>query len=437
MMVRWSLLTVTVAFMVLGFVPGHAQQSQKDALEKIISQSPGKIDEFADLARQLAEQAPARMQQFEDLARALAEKSQENIHQKAIKAARTILPKGQAQVLEQLETARDNTFAKAAKKESRLLLFVTLGQDPDLRLEQNRRLLQEVSPDAEVVLRGLPKGKRSLGDLFRYIQKLTGERQRREPSDKLPRVLLDPRLYRQYQVEVSPTLVYERGGKEVASVRGLVNSQWLKDQVEKGKRTGDLGKYGPTEAIEERDFLEEIQERLAGIDWEARKEKAWNQYWSRYSFLTLPRATRDRVFQVEAVYEVPQDFRLPDGQVLARQGDKINLFDKVKPRFVLLVFDGSDPQQLAWAKEKAREHQGYLVQYLTTALPERTWESFSKLEGQLEAPLYLLNNAVRDRFRLACVPSIVRPLEDRFEVREISMKKDKDQGEGDVSPGAH
>lgn len=429
MLSKTTLLAVALGLFLV--VPGHPQN---DGVKEIVKQTPARIDEFAELARSLSEKAPAKMEQFEEVARALAGKTRQQVQEEGMKAARRLLPEGQ--VPEKVGVTPKPASVKAAGKDSRLLLFLTLGRDPDNRLEQNRRLLREVPPGTEVILRGLPQGKRGLGDLFRYVHQLTGDR--RGQSDKMPRVLLDPRLYRQYKVDVSPTLLYERNGKAVAWVRGLVNSQWLKDQVEKEKRTGDLGKYGPTEAIEERDFLEEIQERLASIDWDAKKENAWKQYWTHYSFMTLPPAPQDRVFQVEAVYEVPQDFRLPDGKVLARKGEKINLFDKVKPRFVLVVFDGSDLRQLAWAKKEAREYQGrYLVQYLTTALPERTWRSFSRLEDRLEAPLYLLNDAVRDRFRLAHVPSIVRPLEDRFEVREFSLKKEKDQGGGDVSPGAH
>jgi hypothetical protein len=426
---RRTLLLAVLAL--LWVVPGYCQD---DEVANIVNQAPAKIEEFAGLAQELADQAPPQMEQFEEVARALSEKSMQRVQEEGMGAIRPLFPKGQ--LPEKSAPASKTASAIPGDKDSRLLLFLTLGPDPDNRLEQNRGLLREVPPGTQVVLRGLPHGKRGLGGLFRYVHRLTVERQRQ--GEKIPRVLLDPRLYRQYQVDVSPTLVYERKGKAVAWVRGLVNSQWLKDQVEKEKRTGDLGRYGPTEAISERDFLEEIQERLASIDWDARKEKAWEQYWTHYSFLTLPPANKDRVYQVEAVYEVPRDFRMPDGKVLARKGDKINLFDKLKPRFVLLVFDGSDPRQLAWAKVASREYRGrYRVQYLTTALPERTWKSFSKLEDKLAAPLYLLNDAVRDRFRLEHVPSLVRPLEDRFEVREVGLKKDKDQGGGDVPPWAH
>jgi len=397
--------------------------AQKEVAE-IVRQAPEKIATFEDLARKISRQSPDRWKGFEDLARALGENSRRRMQEKGQSAIPAPMPPGQA------SPEKFPSPDLASPQGLRLLLFLTWGPDPEGRLAQNRRTLQELTPDTVVVLRGLPHGKRGLDGLVRYVHRILGER--RDRQDKMPTLILDPRLYRQYRVEVSPTLVYERDGRAVAWVRGLLDGRWLKDQVEKEGRSGDLGKYGTTEAIAERDFLDEIQERIASIDWEAKKKQAWQRYWTRYSFLTLPPASKDRAFQVDAVYEVPQDFILPDGTVLARKGDRINLFEKVRPHFVLVVFDPGDSRQLAWAKKAGREYRGrFQVQYLTTSLPERTWECFERLEKSLEEPLYLLNEAVRERFHLAHVPSLVRPLEDRFEVREVKMEKA--QGEKDVA----
>lgn len=399
--------------------------AQQDGVTEIVRQAPDKIAAFEDLARKISRQSPDRWKGFEDLARALGENSRRGMQEKGLPAVQRMMPPGHKKFsLPEL----------ASPKGPRLLLFLTWGPDPEGRLAQNRQTLQEVDPKTVVVLRGLPHGKRGLDGMFRYIHLVLGEH--RDRQDKTPQLIMDPRLYRKYRVEVSPTLVYERDGQAVAWVRGLVDDRWLKDQVEKEGRTGDLGKYGPTEAVVERDFLEEIQERIASIDWKAKKEQAWQRYWTHYSFLTLPPAPRDRVYQVDAVYEVPQDFILPDGKVLARKGEKINLFEKVPPHFVLVVFDAGDPRQLAWAKKAGREYQKrFQVQYLTTSLPERTWECFERLEKALDEPLYLLNETVWERFHLAHVPSLVRPLEDRFEVREVKMGKD--QGEKDVAQVSH
>jgi conjugal transfer pilus assembly protein TraW len=424
MRVRRCLILAVLALLVFGAGPGQdRKEGITDSAEEILRQAPERIKEFSNLASGIAQESPARMEEFEGVARALAEKNIMQVQEEGKSVARSLLP-NEPGLFDKLP------LPEAPKKTSRVLLFMTLGPEPDRNLEKNRRTVQEMDRDTVVVLKGLPHGKRSLSDLFRYIHQLAGDR--RDPNYKEPRVMMDPRLYRQYKVELSPTLLYEQDGKAVAWVRGLVNGAWLKDQVEKEGRTGDLGKYGPTEMIAERDFLEEIEQRIASIDWEAKKDKAWKQYWTKYSFHPLPAAPRDRVFQVDAVFEVPQDFILPNGKVLAKKGERINLFDKVPPRFVLVVFDAGNPEQVAWAKEQGKEHRGrFRVQYLTTSLPERTWESFAKLEEVLQAPLYLLQENVGERFRLKHVPSVVKPLENCFEVREYKLEKG--QGEKDVA----
>ena len=73
-----------------------------------------------------------------------------------------------------------------------MLLFVTLGEKPAENLEANRRLfkdIREISPEAIVVLRGLPQGAHSLGDLYKYMRQLIDK--------DGPQVELNPVLFRE------------------------------------------------------------------------------------------------------------------------------------------------------------------------------------------------------------------------------------------------
>ena len=268
---------------------------------------------------------------------------------------------------------------------------------------------------------GLPKGSRSLGDLFKYIAKLSDKDSKTGPS-----IMLNPVLFRQYGVTVSPTLVYERDGAAVAWARGIVNSQWLRRRVEQDKAAGDLGKWGQTVAIAERDFVEEMKSRLAGIDWKAQKEKAVANYWKKQKFLDLPKAKEEKVFYLDATYQVEKDFILPGGKVIARAGQKIDMFKIMPPTFVLVVFDAADPQQVEWALKTGKEHADKRVKYIATRIPdvERGWESFAGLQEAMEKPVYLLNEAVRDRFKLKHVPSLVQyaKAKHKFEVKECAVK---------------
>jgi conjugal transfer pilus assembly protein TraW len=357
------------------------------------------IQDLEEIAAGIARDMPTRMEEFQKLAHDLAGREQSRIKNQAAEMAS-----------ESLRPAGD-----------RILLFVTLGEKPEENLEANRRLfkdIREISPEAMVVLRGLPQGARSLGDLFKYMRQLVGK--------DGPQVMLNPVLFRQYDVTVSPTLVYERDGAAVAWGRGIIDTRWLKGRVEQEKATGDLGKWGQTVNIAERDFIEEMKSRLAGIDWEAKKEKAIDSYWQKQRFLELPQTKKEKVFHLDAVYKVERDFVLPDGKVVARAGQKIDLFKIMPPTFMLVVFDASDPKQLEWAVKTGKAYAAkHRVKYITTRIPEQEhgWESLSRLYDVLDAPVFLLNEPVRDRFKLQHVPSTVRyeKAKHRFEVKEISL----------------
>jgi conjugal transfer pilus assembly protein TraW len=378
------------------FWPGTGQ-AQGDAAE-IAKQSPQRIEEFSDLAKRIAAGRPARLEEFAGLAAEIARQERARVQAQGAKAGAE--PPGPAG--------------------KRILVFLTLGEKPAENMDENRRLLKdirEVSPDAVVALRGLPKGSRTLGDLFKYIRRITGK--------EAPPLMLDPVLFRRYGVSVSPTLVYEKDGAAAAWARGIINSQWLRRRVEQDKAAGDLGKWGQTVDIAERDFIDEMQSRLAGIDWQARKDQAVANYWKKQRFIDLPKAKEERVFYLDATSKVEQDFILPDGRVVARAGQSLDLFKLVPPTFMLVVFDAADPQQVKWAAQTGKEYSGkYRLKYLATRIPnhrERGWESLAHLQNVLEAPVYLLNEAVRDRFKLSQAPATVRfvKAKHKFEVKEI------------------
>lgn len=301
----------------------------------------------------------------------------------------------------------------------RAIIFITLGSEPDKNVEKNRRMLQDLqaaAPEAVIAVRGLPAGMRHIEQFMGYLKKISEDAQ-------LPPLRLDPTLYRKHGVSVAPTVVLERQGEKVAEVRGLASPDWLRRQVEAGKK-GDLGQMGPTSPIAERDLIEELQERLWAVDWEEKKQQAFARFWRRYRFVDLPEAREGRRFAVEVKYTVPHDVVLPDGTVAARQGQVFDLFQVHRPTFVLLVFDGAKPAHVAWAKARLLEYRGkWRVKLLTTTLPDRDngWQGLENLERQLQGPVYLLNELVRDRFQLKHIPAVVLPGAGAFEVQEVSL----------------
>lgn len=353
------------------------------------------LEDWQRRAAAIAEQAPAALEAYRDMAAEVARRHRRQVEQ---------------------DLAQE--LPAEPQPGERLLVFVTLGPEPERDLERNRRLLREVAawgePEVVVALRGLPAGMRTLKQLAAYFQQLRGD-------GALPGLRLDPTLFRRHRVQVAPTVVLERDGQKVAEVRGLVSPQWLRRQAAAGRR-GDLGQMGPTSPLAERDLIEELQERLLAVDWEAKKRRALERYWERLKFVALPRAQEERQYYVAAKYRVPQEVVLPGGKVLARAGEELDLCQQVRPTFALVVFDAADPAQVAWAKGALRAQQGrWRVKLLATALPERSWLALEKLEAEFQAPVYLLSEEVRERFRLERVPALVVPEAGRFLVREVNL----------------
>ena len=357
----------------------------------------GRCDDLEGRAAAIAAQSQARIEEFRGIAETITRQHQRQVENQV----RQLVPEND-QILPE-----------------RTIIFITLGETPADTVEKNRQLLKDIkamSPQAIVAIRGLPAGQRSLEQFARYLKNF------QEHGD-LPSLRLDPNLFREFQVTVAPTMILERQGQKVAEVRGLVNAVWLKRQVETGRR-GDLGQMGPTMQIAERDLIEELQERLMTVDWEAKKKQAYARYWQQYRFTELPEATRDRRFTLDAKYTVDRDYILPDGKVIARKGEVKDLFKILTPRFALVIFDGTKPKHVAWAKKTAQEYQGKLrVKLLATKLPdlEDGWKALANLEEQLHGPVYLLNDQLRDRFQIQHIPALVLPAQGHFEINEFSL----------------
>jgi len=313
-----------------------------------------------------------------------------------------------------------------------ILIFITFGEEPEENIDKNKQLIKDIltiSPNATVVVRGLPQGKKSLNDFFKYLRKLSPD-----VNGKLPRIYLDPVRFRKYNIQVAPTILYEVGWdrrtrKAVAWARGSINAKWIKKQVEEYNQAGDLGKIGPTITIAEKDLIEELKERMLKIDWKKKKEQALARYWKRRKYIDLPKAKENRTFYVSGKFKVKKDFILPDGRVIARKGDVIDQFKYVQPTFCLIVFDATSEEQLKWAIKQGKEYKNkYRVKYITTKLPdvEHGWESLGKLYNELNAPVFFLTPDLKERFHLKHAPTLVLPLKDKFEVKEVCLSNTSD-----------
>lgn len=169
-----------------------------------------------------------------------------------------------------------------------------------------------------------------------------------------------------------------------------------------GAHAKTLGTVGATYAIAERDALAEIEQKAKGIDWsKVITRKSIEEYDGPQDRVSLPRATRDRSFQVDMTYTLEMD--IPDGKggILYPKGYSFNPLDYVTFTRTLVVLNGNDPEQVKWFA--ASEFRGRIdVMLLLTEGPYRS------LGKKLDGPLFYADSAIIERLRLSAVPSVVQ-----------------------------
>ena len=360
------------------------------------------------------------------------------------------------QAMETLQAARKlqptevmpDTEVDAGRKTFVLYASTSLGEAGLLDI------LEEAAgrDDVLVVFRGMRPGQK-VHDFIREVHALA----RRFDEGKQPHIVIDPNRFRSAGVTVAPTLTLEEGsrlsdrlrlgnGRVLAKVRGVIGTAWLQSRMDKQKNDGaktlDLGTHGPTREIAEVDLIEEMQRRVAQIDWVAKKREALARFWDHTTFHELPEATEDRSRQIDLTVTAPRDVTAPDGTVIVRAGQSVNPLEQLPFTQRLVIFDATRPAQVELAKRQGREAGQRRVTYISTRLDRAAgWEGLEKIETDLGAPVYLLTPDLRDRFRLEHVPAVVEAKDRRFVIREFKVgtganpgQQLKRQGEAERAP---
>ena len=282
--------------------------------------------------------------------------------------------------------------------------------------------------NATAVIRGLFPSDKSLNDTMARMSKLI------DGIEPTPNLILDPTLFKKHSITVTPVVVARdvSGGvgseKEIARVSGIGDINWLAERIVRGDR-GDLGVYGITELIDERDLTEEIQDRVSKIDFAKKKAEARERVWKNYTFTDfLPVAKKDRVREVDPSVETAED--VPDGQggVLFPRGLRYNPLKLREFTGRLIVFDATDPQQVELIKDLKTDKEYRYTNYISTRLDrENGWDFLKKIQDELNAPVYLLNTDLVLAFQLEAIPAVVTAdnHKKRFIVEEFKVEATK------------
>ncbi|WP_162997725.1 TrbC family F-type conjugative pilus assembly protein [Pseudomonas sp. LTJR-52] len=319
-----------------------------------------------------------------------------------------------------MEARKNETYAHHS-----MLLFVSLS----LGKAALKEVFEMASERQDVVLvfRGVPEGMK-LDEGMKHYQHLIAE------YDPLPNLVIDPTLYRDFKVVEVPTIIamddpahnefVDR--KVLARVEGLSSPEWLEKQVADGQ-TGDQGRRGPVMEIAEQDLIEMMQERVASVDWEAKKQAAVGRFWQKQQFNYIPPASHSRTRTIDPSVTVLQDLTGADGKVLMKAGTVLNPLDQVPFTQALVIFDPSVPGQMKILDrvlpELAKQPNIRQLTYLATQMDkEQGWKGYTDLSNRFEAPVYLVTKEIIERFEIEHTPSIVTSDGKVFVVKELTAK---------------
>jgi len=320
-------------------------------------------------------------------------------------------------VFDDFKKQRTETLQTPEKKKpgGRILVFASssLGKES---LEDLFYMASDYSQSV-VVFRGVMDVDNFASSLLE-IQKIAG---RQSP---VTNTVLDPTLFKKYNITSVPTIVYldEFQDRELARVVGLSNPKWIADRVKHGEK-GDMGTRGPVEDIAERDLIEVMKEKMAGIDWEDKKRKAEENFWLKQKFINLPRAKKSITRLIDPTILITADIKDAEGRVIVPEGKKINPLDMRPFTQALVVFDPLDKKQMKLIDERVSSlvnKYSKVVFIVTQFDKDKGWESYKSLTDHYDSPVFKLTSDIASRFQLNNVPSIITANDKEFIVEELS-----------------
>jgi conjugal transfer pilus assembly protein TraW len=285
------------------------------------------------------------------------------------------------------------------------------------------RLIDRIGkvPNATILFRGIPEGE-TVPMAMRRIARLS------EGMEPRPRVVIDPKRFRENAVTVVPTVVVKQQTRVVLKLAGATDLGYLADVWNRGIR-GNQGNVGPVEIITEPDLVEQIKKRFEGIDWSERVARAPSRYWARQHFHNLPGATVYRERLVDPTVYVAQDHRGAEGKVFARAGQPINPLLVRSMDFTLLVFNPTNEKEIQQVERWMRSVNGKRPILLATQFPSNyTFTKLKELDERLRAAVFPITRQQIERFGIRHTPSLVTSRGTNFLVIEQPVEMPRVNG---------
>jgi conjugal transfer pilus assembly protein TraW len=184
---------------------------------------------------------------------------------------------------------------------------------------------------------------------------------------------------------------------------------------------GHIKQIGQTWNFAERDFLDEIrdrindnakaiEERLSAAQKEAREKI---DRFKPADLPVLPNAKADRSFFVDMTYTLDRDIKGADGNVIYPKGFQFSPSDYLNLPYEIIVLNGDSEAQLRWFEDRNSSIASKIL------LADGEYKAVSK---RLKRNVFYATTAIVKRFEIKATPSIVRQIGNAISVREICIE---------------
>ena len=116
------------------------------------------------------------------------------------------------------------------------------------------------------------------------------------------------------------------------------------------------------------------------------------------------------------------DLRDHTGRLLLPARSELNPLEQLPLTARILVIDGQDPHELAWAKTQRAANRA-TIHLVANPDREGSWDAWQRLQQQLDAPPFLLDRHLADRLGVRATPSLIEADGAELVVHEIALPR--------------
>lgn len=187
----------------------------------------------------------------------------------------------------------------------------------------------------------------------------------------------------------------------------------------------DLGTFGSTYEIKERDMIEVIKERAGKVDWKSLVEKSKEDLKAKVGRVDkpFPKAPDNSSYYIDLTTTLERDIYTRDRsgspKLLYPKGYKFNVLDYTKLHKRFVFFDATRPEETAWFKAKFASD--------INSMPILSAGNALEFAKEIGREAYVIDDDLIKRFELKATPTVVYQEKNKLRADEFYLKAADDE----------